>query len=449
MSVEGERKAFKASEVAKEGYSVLRKHLYGELHDHARAGEPIAWCAPTIMYGAYAMILTAMDIAYTSMDHFGAVCAVKGVAPKFMDICARDYVSDSLCSYMRNMYGFALLSKEMGQIPPEAPLGGWPQPTLMVSRGASYCDGTVKVFQALARYCDVPVYNCDLGWATYHKDSNNYLERLIKYQYGELKDFVEFAQRVTGKKMDWDKLSAMVYRNEEILRVWREVNNLRKNRPCPISNLDFWAIIAPGFWLPGREETLKYFQDLHAEVKTRVENKMGVVPEEKFRLMWIELPPWHSLEMFEYFMQHGAVFVIESETYSTFLIPVEKPDHVTDPLMRLAYEVSSYSVRAMERAQSESLSWRTQRYLDMARDWKVDGVVSHPLLSCRTSAYSLRHAEDVLQKKDKLPVIRIQGDLVDKRAMPPFEQLKPQIDAFLQTVAYQQENRKKAGLFMA
>jgi benzoyl-CoA reductase/2-hydroxyglutaryl-CoA dehydratase subunit BcrC/BadD/HgdB len=439
------QKSFKVSDVAKRGYSEVKKYLYEKANEDAQEGKPVAWCCPTVIYGNYHMILSAMDIVPMAMDHFGAICAVKGVASYFLDACAKDYISDSLCGYMRCVYGHAMLAKQMGKMPPEAPLGGWPKPALMVGR-PTYCDGTIKVFQTLARHYDVPVYHCDMYPAVYHEDTEAYRERLIMYQYSELKDFADFAQRVTGRKVDWDKLSEMVYRQEEIHRLWREIDEMRKNIPCPISNLDLWAVIAPGFWLPGREETLKFFHDLHAEVSKRVADKAGVIPNEKYRLMWMELPPWHGLDMFEYFMQKEAVFAIESFWYSQFMIPVEKPDNVTDPLMRLAYEVPTFSSKLMKMAKGDAEAWRTQFYLMLARDWKIDGVVSHPLLSCRAPSFSQRHAEDILLNKYKIPSIRIQGDIVDKRAMLPFEQLKPQIDAFIETVANYKEIRRQEGL---
>jgi len=82
----------------------------------------------------------------------------------------------------------------------------------------------------------------------------------------------------------------------------------------------------------------------------------------------------------------------------------------------------------------------------MAKEWKVDGLVSHPLLSCRAPSFSQRHAEELLLRMYKVPNIRIQGDIVDKRAMLPFDQLKPQIDTFLESVAYHKELRKKEGI---
>nr|HID59747.1 2-hydroxyacyl-CoA dehydratase [Desulfobacterales bacterium] len=442
---EAKKSTFKVSEVAKKGYSLVKKYLYEKAKEDAKQGKPVAWVCPTVIYGPFHMILDAMDIVPMAMDHFGAMCAVKGVASYFLDACAKEYLSDSLCGYMRCVYSHAMLAKELGEMPPEAPLGGWPKPTLMVER-TTYCDGTYKVFQTLARHYDVPVYHVDLYPGVYHKNIEEYRKRLIQYQYEDLKNFAMFAEKVTGKRIDWDKLSEMVYRQEEIHRLWREVDLLRKTVPCPISNLDLWAVIAPGFWLPGKEETLVFFQNLLEEVKTRAKTGLGVVPEEKYRLMWIELPPWHGLEMFNYFMSKGAVFVIESFWYSQFLIPTDKPDNITDPLLRIAYEVPTFSTKLISMAEDEALAWRTQFYLYMAKEWKVDGLVSHPLLSCRAPSFSQRHAEELLMKLYKIPNIRIQGDIVDKRAMLPFDQLKPQIDTFLESVAYHKELRRKEGV---
>lgn len=432
---EKKARAAKATDMAKIGGRVQRRLIYERAHQYAAEGKPIAWLTSNVLCEPFAMILEAMDIATLHMDNFGAICAVKDVATHFLDIAGTDNLPDTLCSYMRATYGHVLKAKQLGEMPPEAPYGGWPKPIMMVER-STYCDGTFKFFQTLARHYDVPVYHVDSCWAIPHKDLEDYKERFIEYRYQDLKGFVTFTEKVTGRKLDMDRLSERVARHEEVSRLWREIEEMRQTIPCPIPCVDFWAIIAPGFWIPGFEEQVEYFQGLHAEVKYRVENKMGAVPDEKYRLMWLELPPWYGLDMFPYFESKGAVFVIESYTYHQFLIPQNKPDAITDPLLRLAWEIPAMSIGILPEAEKESLSGRVQFYVKMAREWKVDGAVIHPLLTCRNSPYDLKHAEDALMRFLKIPSLRIQGDIVDKRAMLPFDQLKPQIDTFLETVDY-------------
>jgi len=72
MNEEGSRKktTFKVSEVAKKGFSMVKKYLYEKAKEEAKEGKPVAWVCPTVIYGPFHMILEAMDIVPMAMDHF-------------------------------------------------------------------------------------------------------------------------------------------------------------------------------------------------------------------------------------------------------------------------------------------------------------------------------------------------------------------------------------------
>ena len=54
---------------------------------------------------------------------------------------------------------------------------------------------------------------------------------------------------------------------------------------------------------------------MYEEVKYRVDNKIGAIENEKYRLAFAELPPWHSLGFFDQLAERGWNFVIESWAY--------------------------------------------------------------------------------------------------------------------------------------
>jgi len=89
--------------------------------------------------------------------------------------------------------------------------------------------------------------------------------------------------------------------------------------------------------------------------KYKVEHKLGVVENEKYRLVWAGgLPSWSALTDFNYFWSKGAVFPVES-TYNEQVYPVRELDlpKTDDPLEYMAWryirrwtywvDISSYS----------------------------------------------------------------------------------------------------------
>jgi len=57
------------------------------------------------------------------------------------------------------------------------------------------------------------------------------------------------------------------------------------------------------------------YQQVYNEVKARVDNGISAIPDEKYRLIFSELPPWHSLGFFDKLAERGWNFAAESATY--------------------------------------------------------------------------------------------------------------------------------------
>lgn len=434
-------------ELSHQSYLLTKKLMYERARQYVAEGKPVCWMTGNTSGSTYQMICEALDIPVLHMDHYGALCAVKGVAIPLLDYCQKDFLGNTMCGYMRAVYGHILKMWEARENPtPELPQGGWARPPAMMVARSLQCDGTIKFFHAIAKYYDVPVWHVDNGPLVAHINMEEYLSHFGKYQYEEFKAFAKFAEQVSGKKLDLEKLAEIFANHEEKNRYWSQIYQLRKHRPCPMGSRDQWGIVAAGFWLDGRKETTELFRQLYEVTKYRIENKIGDIPEEKYRLMWFELPAWYNLELLDYFNGKGASFVIESQWYAAAMEPFSFPSGMVDPLEKLAWEYIDFARRIVPQAEKESKSWRVQYYLKMAQEWDIDGAVVHPLLTCRNSVFLLKHSEDALRKFLKIPSLRIQGDIVDSRTMLPLDQLKPQVDAFLEMVEHYKGLKQKEGL---
>lgn len=446
--MEGRRFVRRATETARESWPLQREELYQRAQRYKEEGKPVAWVWGNSVHQHFQAILWAFDIAPLFVDQYAAASAAKGVITPFLDICDADGISNSMCGYARYIYGYARKLSEDGVIPPGMPGRGWPQPDLLVGR-SSYCEGPYKSFQSLKKYLDVPYYNVDARWPAPHTgDLVAYRKRFIQNQIDDLKGFVAFLERFTGKKLDKDKLSDIVARFQRVHWLISAIWNMRKTRPCPLPCEDCMDIIGAFFWcaeLPSGEE---YFLKLYQEIKNRVDNKMGVVPEEKYRLMWVELPPWHSMDVYNILEDRGAVVVIESLSYTQSAYCHGALDNigVTDPLEILAKQLADWVLVEVERAEKEAMCWRVQNYLDMAREWKVDGAILHVASTCLVGRYNLNHANHMLMKYLKVPSLPIIGDMVDVRVFPPIDEYVRMVESFLEVVDHYKGVRKRAGM---
>lgn len=384
------------------------------------AGNPTAWGMLNFYYGD--PILKAMGIEVVYPENYGAALAATGVAQKYLDYSDADGFPTHLCGYSRATFGYtSRMMKELGgEIPPEAPLGGMPKPVFLVSSTA-ICDARYKWFQALGRYMNAPVWTFESplpGVKELFMEGS--YERMVDLGVKHLREFITFVERMIGKKMDWDKLNQTVDLMIEVNRVWYEINELRKARPCPMHSRDFWSAMPPALFMLGDlNDALQCFQDMYAETKDRVDNHIGAIAEEKYRLVFAELPPWHSLDFFDRLAERGWNFVVESFGYRP-PAPVDLSG-IADPLERITRFSLQVFVGYYEDARQQNVPSGAfaYPYLKYAREWRCDGAFLHPLISCRSASTHLPYVANLLLERLKVPSLTIEGDIVDLRLFDP------------------------------
>ncbi len=408
-----------------------------------RAGKPTAWSMVNWWEGD--AVIMAMGIEAVYPENYGAVCAAMGAAQSYLDISDSEGFPTHMCGYARNGIGYAARMKQLGEIPPEAPMGGMPKPVLLMAAG-SLCDTRFKWFQAMGRYLDAPVWTLELPQPGVEEGlMEGAQENNIKFMVKELRELVNFVERLLKKKMDWDRLEEIVADIIEMNRIWYETNELRKVAPCPMHSRDFWTCMTGCLYPAGDLKVLiKLYQDLYDEIKERVENKVGAVENEKYRMVFGELPPWHSLKIFDRLAERGWNFVIESWAYH----PPKPIDlsKIGDPLEKMARFTYQWLTGYYEEAKKLKEWWGyfAYPYLEYARQYRCDGALFHPLITCRTATNHLYLAQDRLMKTLKVPSLIVEGDIVDLKLFDPEDAMR-KAEAFEETMEHNREARKKEG----
>jgi len=420
---------------------------YKKSIEAARAGKPTVWAM--INWWSGDIILKAMDVEVVYPENYGAVCAALGIAESYLNRADADGFPDHVCGYSRNTFGYASrMMKELeGQIPPEAPMGGMPKPILLLASTA-VCDARYKWFQALGRYMNTPVWTLEAPIPGLRQlFMEGAYERTIRLGVDHAREFVAFMERLLGKRMDWDKLSEMINATIELNQIWHEVNELRKARPCPMHSRDFWSSMPPSLFLAGDlEDTIEKYQEMYKEVKHRVDNHIsGIAGEEKYRLVFAELPPWHSLAFFNRLAERGWNFVIESFGYHP-PTPIDLSGF-TDPLERMIRFSFHMFLGTYDGALKENVpfSYIAYPYMSYARDWKCDGAFLHPLISCRSASTHIPYVSSILMERLNVPSLTVEGDIVDLRLFDPEDALA-KAEAFEEVMEYYKEVRSKEGL---
>jgi len=417
--------------------------MYENAVQASREGKPTAWCMVNWWSGD--IVLRAMDVACVYPEDYGAVCAAFGAAPGYLAHSDADGFPSHMCGYARNCLGYASLMHELGEIPPEAPMGGMPRPTLLLGSGF-FCDTRYKWFQALGRYLDAPVWVLEMPHpGVIESRMDGALERNIRFLVEEIREFIAFLEHLLDRKMDWDRLAELADDTVEMNRVWHEVNELRKARPCPMHSRDFWSSMPASLYVAAEPKTTAdLYRQMYDEVKNMVANRTGAVAEEKYRLAFAELPPWHNLGFFNQLAERHWNFVIESWAYH----PPKPLDlsAVSDPLEKLARLTYQYFTGYFDDAFAAGNWWGyfAHPYLEFAREYQIDGIVLHPLLTCRTATNHLMVVQEQLMKHLKVPSLVLEGDIVDLNLFDTPSALR-KAETFEETMDYYQKERKEAG----
>ncbi len=415
------------------------KEIYRQAHVAEAEGRPIAYASAN---NCEAEIMRAMGITPVFWEGYGGLCAAKRAAEPFLAKSDSEGFAGALCTYATVTIGFAAL-RAHGQVPEDAPDGGMPKPTMMLGGGMMICDPRHKLFQSLRRYYpDVPAYIHNLLSPSYDANVKEVQGYYIKYMVAEFKGLVEFLEKQTGRKMDWDKLEEYVYNAEETTRLVHEINKLRESIPCVMPTQDAWLCVAPSSFLLGTQESLDFYRDLYAEVKYRNEHKMGVIPDEKYRLLWAEgIAPWHSMNILNYFERSGAVMCGEGR--GLWADHVEIPASATHPLERLAWRFFKTATWMHEKSQQHTGDYRVEAILRAIERYKVDGIVMHQVFTCRTVHVGQIHMLRLLRQYVDLPQLLIEGDIVDPKLFPEAE-THAKIDAFMELVDSSKKNREQS-----
>lgn len=408
-----------------------------------REGGPLAWC----MAGVTPELLAAFDIPWEWPENFGTLCAARQVATDFCERAEAEGYSQDLCSYVRNTMGYVSRQAELGAIPPEAPKGGMGTATMLLGSGYS-CDPRIKWFQSLsARYLRLPVYHTDPLSPPHDVDAENpriaahYLEQLRE----TIRDQVAFLEGETGRTLDTARLREALARSQEAIALLWEVLELRKTVPCPMGSEDFFTgAVVPLMFLLGERETVEYFRRLRDEVRDRVQRGIGVVPDERFRLLWMGIPPWYNLGFFNDLAELGAVFPIETVYYVG--APVELD--LTDPLEALAQRtwkravwIHRWGAEVLpEMCNPSGLSAPGTRLLRRwVHDYRLDGAVMHRTRSCRAVSWGQVHLRNQLAEEG-IPSLIIESDMADPRSWADAT-IKGQVRAFLDAIAAAKRER--------
>ncbi len=261
------------------------------------------------------------------------------------------------------------------------------------------CDNTAKSGELMMELSDSPGFFLDNPF----QNSSGEMDYLV----GELEDMVHFLEERSGRKMDWDRLSEMVARTNDEIDLYREIGELRKAVPSPMSVMDDLELLSADYMFPGQPEAIQYLTHLRDELKGMVQEGKGAVTNERFRLMTLFIPPMYLMSYLEQlFEEYGAVSVVEP-LFTLWSEGWLDPAHPLESVAKKSFLIPER--RSMYGPLGEQA---LQDIIDCAEQYKVDGAIYWAFMGCRHTCATIKVIKETLSEVD-VPMLTIDCDIVD------------------------------------
>lgn len=312
----------------------------------------------------------------------------------------------NLCPLIKSFYGFKL----NGTCP------YFQSSDLVV--GETTCDGKKKVYELLNEL--IPTYVIEVP----HKPDS---QQGKDFWFKELEAFKTKLEELTGNKITAEKLKTAIGLINGKRKALKRLSDLRANSPSPISGLDALLINQISFNDDPVRFTAKV-NELCDELEERIKNGSGIAAKDAPRLMIsgcpMAIPNWkiHSIAQ-----ATGATVVVEESCVGTryFSELVEpKGEGINDLLWAIVEKYSQIPCACFTPNDR-----RVKNVLDLAKQFRADGVIYYTLQNCHDYNVEAVKVERGL-KAEGLPMLKIETDY----AMGDVPQIQTRIEAFLEII---------------
>ncbi len=385
---------------------------YVELDQASKSGEKkIAWCTSV----GPAELLRGMGFLVYFPETLSAALGTTRKATEFIPYANALGYSPEMCSYLTADIG----AYTQGYTPFE-PLGieGPPKPDVLVFN-TNQCRDVQDWFAWYARKYDAPL----VGVYSYRGIGEVTDDHIISMTK-QMENLVEPLEEVAGRKFDIDEFKHAVALSRKCSDIWQEVLYSASNVPAPLTFFDGTTLMGPAVVARGTQGALDFYEELLAELNERVENGVGAMEDEQFRIYWDGMPVWGRLRAHSELFAGLGANVLASTYCNSWIFSDLNPD---DPFRSMATAYTKQFIARSDDVKEAYIKW-------MFDFFKIDGVIYHNARTCPNNSNCNYGMPQRLTQETGIPHLVIDGDLNDLRCLSD-EQTNTNIEAFIEQLA--------------
>ncbi|MBC7265564.1 MAG: 2-hydroxyacyl-CoA dehydratase [Coriobacteriia bacterium] len=283
--------------------------------------------------------------------------------------------------------------------------------------GETTCDGKKKAYELLGELHNV--------WVMELPQMKR--ERDKEFWRAEIRELVAKVEELTGNTITVDGLRAAIKEVNDKRRALQRIAAARKADPVPISGKDALLAVQVAFY----DDVARFTQMVNQiadELDQRVASGVGAAPKGAKRILVtgtpMAIPNWKVHDVIE---KAGGVVVQEElctgSRYYTKLVPELGEDATLDELL----DAIADKYLDINCACFTPNDARCVDVVEMAREWKADGIVHYSLQFCGPYQIEATNVERAAQDAG-IPLLKIDTDY----SMEDIGQLSTRVEAFLE-----------------
>lgn len=313
------------------------------------------------------------------------------------------YMETNLCPWVRNCFDQALKGNYQ-----------WLDGVIM----AHSCDAVQRVYGLWCYYCK-PAYHhfVNVPHSPTSATSRFYKEELVMLR--------ESLEKLVNAQISNKSLRQAIVLHNRLKSEVKKLYSLRKRALPLISGTEMAYLLTAISSIPVKE-ALSLVQDVHEEVVAREGNTGKLSPEKRARVLVygsiIDAPSF--IEMIE----SSGVNVVVDDTCLGSRSFLNKVELTSDPLDGLA--ATYFEQFLCPRTVRSSDSKRFDYLVDMAKEFKVDGVIFHCMRFCDPNMFEVPDVQDSLAAAG-IPVLYLEDDYTAGTEA----RLKTRIQAFAEQIS--------------
>ena len=309
----------------------------------------------------------------------------------FIDFAENYGIPKTYCSYHKTVLGAALS-------------GVLPKSKFIVNT-TLVCDANTLTFRTLADHWKVPHFTIDVP--------AEYSAETVKYVANQFRRMSEFMEDVIGRKLDHEKLKAVIRSENRSLKMYRDYfqelpgKYLSNNLTSEMYKLFFTHILL------GTDQAEHYFKQLLKDVRN------APLSNGEIRILWAHTVPYWQDSINNVLNFSHKYHLLCCDLNFDSLIPMDG-DHPYESMAR----------KLLLNTMCGPTKKRADKLLEMANLLHADGVVYFNHWACKLTIGGAALIKDMLEAAD-IPVLILDGDGCDRDNIND-GQMSTRLQAFLE-----------------